>query len=153
MCYCYACKGIFHVDQTSLSVTDVLFSCCRWQIPLHTVHSCYAGEKGVFLPFSSFPFYGRTVFFTSISLHRSTHLKCFWTKPAQNNLSYCGWIELPGVKGLIVVALIAFQEQQFDILLTSHLTKVKCCVVSDTMYSCTVRPALSRSHHALTNNW
>ncbi len=72
---------------------------------------------------------------------------------AQNNLSYCGWIQLPGVKGLIVVALIAFQEQQFDILLTFHLTKVKYCVVSDMMYSCTVKPALSTYHHALTSNW
>lgn len=32
-----------------------------------------------------------------------------------------GMNSTPGVKGLIVVALIAFQEQQFDILLTSHL--------------------------------
>lgn len=51
--------------------------------------------------------------------------------------------QLPGVKSLAIVALVAFQQQQFCyILLTSCLTKAKCSVVSDTMYSCTVKTAL-----------
>lgn len=59
----------------------------------------------------------------------------------QTSSSCCGWIQLPRVKGLIVSPSIAFQEQQCHYW---HLTKAKCGVVSDTMYPCTAKTALSR---------
>lgn len=143
--FSYCERNIFHVDQTCFSIKSVLFICYTFCTQLQN------RDKTAPHPFPNLLLSTSSVFHNT---YFRIHLKCFWSEALRHNLTV-DKLNFQLWTGLIIAALIAFQVRQFyDILLLSHLTKAKCSAMSDRMYCCAVKAALSRCHGAFTvTNW